>query len=76
LWLHHILINFSATFTEEQGWETWQRGIGGGRDLAARGYCSWFCNIRERVGTLLQDQVEVEASDAGMEAGLRVAGSF
>lgn len=28
------------------------------------------------MGTPLQDQVEVEASEVGMEAGLREAGSF
>lgn len=31
---------------------------------------------QERVGTLLQDQVEMEASEVGMEAGLREAGNF
>lgn len=48
----------------------WRTGFGSKRIL-------WLAlQHQERVGTLLQDQVKVEASEVGMEAGLREAGSF
>lgn len=48
----------------------WRMGFGSKRIL-------WLALRHQvRVRTLLQDQVEMEASEVGMEAGLREAGSF